>query len=263
LFKLLPFDAGELKNAHLLTTDWEDMIIKGFYPAVYDRNIEPAIFYNNYLQTYIDRDIVSLTNVQDLKKFRNFIGLCASRNGQLLNLNNLANLSGITQPTAKSWLSILESSYVIFLLQPYFENFSKRIIKTPKLYFYDVGLAAFLLGLRNSDGLGSFQQQGSLFENLVIADIMKRNHHQCLLNDYCFWRDSNRHEIDLLHKTPKGFDIFEIKSTRTVLPKFFKGMDYFDSISEGRTMSKTLIYGGEENQERTSYFIRGWKNSHF
>lgn len=258
LFKLLPFDSSELKQAALLSSGWDTMITKGFYPAIYDRDIEPAMFYNNYLQTYIDRDIVGLTNVQDLRKFRNFIGLCAARTGQLLNLNNLANQCGITQPTAKSWLSILESSYVVFLLQPYFENFSKRIVKTPKLYFYDVGLAAFLLGLRDSDELASLQQSGNLFENLVIADIIKKNHHQYLLREYWFWRDSNGHEIDLLHKSAKGFDVFEIKSTSTVLPKLFKGMDYFDNISEGRTRKKYLIYGGDETQDRTDYTIYTW-----
>ena len=257
LFKLLPFDTSELKPEGLLK-DWKSMMVQGFYPAVYDRDLDPSIFYANYLQTYIDRDVATLTNVQDMRRFRNFIGLCATRNAQLLNLSNLANECGISQPTAKSWLSILESSYIIFLLQPYYENFSKRIVKTPKLYFYDVGLVAFLLGLRSSDGLNDQALIGSLFENLVVADIIKKNHHSYQLQDYWFWRDANGHEVDLLTNRAGGFDIFEIKATQTILPKLFQGMDYFASITAGKTKTKTLIYGGEENQERTKYAVRTW-----
>ena len=257
LFKLLPFDASELKPEGLLK-DWKSMMVQGFYPAVYDRDLDPSIFYANYLQTYIDRDVATLTNVQDMRRFRNFIGLCATRNAQLLNLSNLANECGISQPTAKSWLSILESSYIVFLLQPYYENFSKRIVKTPKLYFYDVGLVAFLLGLRSSDGLNDQALIGSLFKNLVVADIIKKNHHSYQLQDYWFWRDANGHEVDLLTNRAGGFDIFEIKATQTILPKLFQGMDYFASITAGKTKTKTLIYGGEENQDRTKYAVRTW-----
>ncbi len=129
LFKLLPFNSLELEQADLLLPDWKSMLFKGFYPAIYDCDLQPSVFYSNYLQTYIDRDVTRLLKVQDMRLFRNFISLCAGRTGQLLNLNNLANECGISQPTAKSWLSILESSYIIFLLPPYFENFNKRIVK--------------------------------------------------------------------------------------------------------------------------------------
>ena len=256
VFKLLPFDSLELKQAGI-SSNWKSLIIKGFYPAIYDRDLNSSVFYANYLQTYIDRDVAELTNVQDMRRFRNFIGLCAARNGQLLNLANLANECGISQPTAKSWLSILESSYIIFLLPPYYENFSKRIVKTPKLYFYDVGLVAFLLGLRQTGDLDDQTLLGSLFENLVIANIFKKNH-QYLLQDYWFWRDSNGHEVDLLTKKGGGFDIFEIKSTQTVLPSAFKGMDYFSDITQGKVNTRTLMYGGEDDQDRTRYRIRQW-----
>ena len=260
ILKLLPFDSPELKQEGLLTQGWEELIIKGFYPAIYDRKLDSSVFYANYLQTYIDRDVAALTNIQDMRRFRNFIGLCAARHGQLLNLSNLANKSGISQPAAKSWLSILESSYIIFLLQPYYENFSKRIVKTPKLYFYDVGLVSFLLGLRHVDDLNDRTLLGSLFENLVIADLIKQNQHQYLLRDYWFWRDSNRHEVDLLTKRGNEFDIYEIKSTRTVLSKSLKGMGYFSDITQGKVKRRTLIYGGNENQDRTDYTIRTWGN---
>lgn len=258
IFKLLPFDSIELKQAGLLPLDWKSALLKGFYPAIYDRDLDPAIYYSNYLQTYIDRDVTNLLNVKDMRRFRNFIGLCAARTGHLLNLNNLANECGITQPTAKSWISILESSYIIFQLPPYFENFSKRIVKTPKLYFYDVGLAAFLLSLRQVEDLEDQNLIGSLFENLVIADMLKKNHHQYLLRDYWFWRDSHGNEVDLLTKKGGGFEIFEIKSSQTILPQQFKGLDYFSEITNGKVNTQTLIYGGGENHDRTKYKIRTW-----
>jgi len=258
IFKLLPFDNEELKEAGLLPEDWKSLIVKGFYPAIYDRELDSAIFYANYLQTYIDRDVTELTKVQDLKLFRNFLGLCAARIGQMLNLSNLANECGISQPTVKAWLSILESSYIVFQLQPYFENFSKRIVKTPKLYFYDTGLAAFLLGLRKAEDLDNQTLVGSLFENMVIADAIKKNHHQYQLLDYWFWRDSNGAEIDLMTKRGGGFDIYEVKSTQTVLPQHFSGLDAFAGIAGDRVRTKTLIYGGTDTHDRTNYKVRGW-----
>ncbi len=258
IFKLLPFDISELAQASLLPVDWKHLIIKGFYPAIYDRKLDPTVFYSNYLQTYINRDISDLTKVHDVKRFNNFLRLCAGRVGQLLNLNNLANECGISQPTVKSWLSILESSYIIFLLPPYFENFNKRIVKSSKLYFYDTGLVSFLLGFRKNNTLENHSQIGHLFENLIVADIYKRNYHQYQLREYWFWRDSNGHEIDLLTKHSEGFDIFEIKSTQTILPRSITGLDYFDKISNGMVKNKTLIYGGDDNQDRTNFRVRSW-----
>ncbi len=258
IFKLLPFDNAELKNSKLLEDDWKKLLYKGYYPAIYDRGLEPRIFYNNYLQTYIDRDVTALTKVQDVGKFRNFLGLCAARSSQIFNLSHIANECGISQPTEKSWLSILESSYIIFLLRPYFENFSKRVIKSPKIYFYDVGLLSFLLGIRSLDELDNKQLLGNLFENLVVADMIKKNHHQYSLKEYWFWRDSNGHEIDLLTKTGSSFDIYEIKSTSTIQSKLFKGLDFFDGISDGRVQNKTIVYSGEQIQNRSKYKILPW-----
>lgn len=260
IFRLFPFDIGELKEAGLLPSDWKSLIINGFYPAVYSRELNPSIFYSNYIQTYIDRDVTELTKVQDMRLFRNFLALCAARTGQLINLNDLSRDCGISQPTAKSWLSILESSYIVFQLQPYFENFSKRIVKTPKLYFYDTGLVAFLLGLRLADDMVDFSLSGNLFENMMVADMVKKNHHQYALLDYWFWRDSSGNEVDLLTKRGGSFDIFEVKSSQTVLPKSFEGLDYFSDITRGQVKNQTLIYGGEENEDRTKYWVRSWKN---
>jgi predicted AAA+ superfamily ATPase len=258
LFKLLPFDISELKAAELLPGKWEQLLIKGLYPAIYDRGIEPVVFYSNYLQTYIDRDVAQLTKVQDAKRFRNFISLCAARTGQLLNLSQLANAAGISQPTAKSWLTILERSYILFLLPPYYENFSKRVVKTPKLYFFDPGLVTFLLGIRTMDDLIDRTLIGALFETLIVSNMVKENHHRYSLRDYWFWRDANGHEVDLLTQRGGGFDVFEIKATRTVKPRLFKGLRDFAQIAGDRVLYQTLIYGGDEAQQRTDIPVQPW-----
>ncbi|MBN8678111.1 MAG: ATP-binding protein [Chitinophagales bacterium] len=259
LFKLLPFDFKELKQAGLLQQQWKDLIITGHYPAIYTRNIDPAIFYANYVQTYIDRDVRELSRVHDLRLFRNFLALCAARAGQLLNLSNLANECGISQPTAKSWLSILESSYITFQLQPYYQNFNKRVTKSPKLYFYDTGLVSFLLNLRSTHDLDDSGFAGSLFENLIVAEFQKQNYHQYQLKEYWYWRDAAGNEVDMLSKTGQSFDLFEIKSTQTILPALFKGLDYFSKLDKVKIHTKNLIYGGLDTQFRTEYTIKGWR----
>jgi uncharacterized protein len=153
LFRLLPFDIAEMQQANLPLEDFAKVMVRGFYPALYDRDIPSKVFYANYLSTYVERDVTELLQVRNSRQFRTFLSLCAGRAGQMLNLSALANECGITQPTAKSWLSVLESSYIIFLLQPYYENFNKRLVKTPKLYFYDTGLLAHLLRFTDSDKL--------------------------------------------------------------------------------------------------------------
>ncbi|WP_194851246.1 ATP-binding protein [Nonlabens antarcticus] len=257
LFTLLPFDAQELKHEGLLLKNWKEMAIKGFYPAIYDRNLNPSIFYKNYIKTYVERDVAMITNVQDKRRFTNFLSLCAARHGQLLNLNNLANECGISQPTAKSWLSILESSYLIFQLSPYFKNYSKRVVKTPKIYFYDTGLVCYLLGIRTIEDIDE-NLKGSLFENLVMAEIIKQNEHQQLLLDFWFWRDSNEKEVDVLTQHGTSYKVYEIKSTTTITDKLFKNMDYFDNLTQNKVRQKTLVYAGGQDQDRTSYQVRQW-----
>lgn len=196
-----------------------------------------------------------------MSTFYAFLKLCAGRAGQLLNLNNLANECGISTTSAKSWLSILETSYIVFLLHPHYENFSKRIVKSPKLYFWDNGLLSFLLGIKDKKELSGQSLKASLFENLVVSEVLKKNFHQSQLRDFWFWRDSNGHEVDLLEKTTDGFHIYEIKPTSTIMYDLVKGLDYFDKISGGRVRSKTLIYGGNEDQDRSHFRVRSWKSN--
>lgn len=260
LFKLLPLDFGELKSESLLSSTYAAAAVRGFYPAIFDRDIESSVFYSNYVNTYLEKDVAELMNVRDMNTFRTFIALCASRAGQLLNLSALANECNISQPTAKSWFSFLESSYIVFLLQPYYENFNKRLVKTPKLYFYDTGLLCHLLTIRTAEDLEGNRVKGNIFENMVIAEYHKKNFHHYLHQQYYFWQDSNKHEIDLLMKTAKGFDILEVKASQTIKSEFFGNMDFFEAIADNVKIKKTLVYGGSENQKRTKYNILSWQN---
>lgn len=260
LFKLLPLDFEEMKTAGLTENSYVTTALRGFYPAIFDREIDPVIFYANYVQTYIEKDVTELLHIRDLKLFRTFLRLCAGRAGQLININSLANECDISQPTAKSWLSILESSYIIFLLQPYNENFNKRLVKSPKLYFYDTGLLSYLLGIRTTQELVENRLKGNLFENMIVAEYQKKNNHLYLHQEYYFWQDSNANEVDLLVKKYQGFDIFEIKATETIKSSLFKKMDYFEALATPAKVSKTLIYGGSENQKRSNHAVLSWKN---
>lgn len=257
--KLLPFDFAELRSASLLPGDYRDLLFKGAYPPVYDRALDPSFFYENYLQTYIYRDVTALRNIQDLGRFRNFLRLCAGRAGQLLNISSLAKETGISQPTAKSWLTILESSYLIFLLPPYFKNFSKRIVKSPKLYFYDVGLLAYLLGLRSMGDIKHSSALGSLFENMVIAELYKQNAHHLLLKEFWFWRDTNQREIDLLSFQHNKYELFEIKSTQTLTSRLFKNLNFFRTLLGDDFGTSTLVYGGTDNYHRSGHQILSWQ----
>jgi predicted AAA+ superfamily ATPase len=260
LFKLLPLDFSELKEANLLSETYIAAAKKGFYPAIYDRDIDPNIFYKNYVQTYIEKDVTELLNIKDLKLFRTFLNLCAGRAGQLLNFSALANECDISHNTAKAWLSILESSYIIFLLQPYYNNFNKRVVKTPKLYFYDTGLLSYLLGIKTEEDLVENRLKGNIFENMIIAEYQKMNHHLYLDQEHYFWQDSNGNEVDLLMKNNKGFSVFEVKTTQTVTSKLFYKMDLFEKIASPAKVEKTLIYGGEKDENRSNYKVISWKN---
>lgn len=260
MFKLLPFDFQELSTAGLLEESYTENLVKGFYPAIFDRDIPSEVFYSNYVQTYVQRDVSELIAIKDMRLFQNFLSLCATRAGQLLNLNSLANQCGISQPTAKAWLSALESSYILFLLPPYFKNFSKRIIKTPKLYFYDTGLLCYLLKLNNAEQIQLSDFKGALFENMMIAEYVKRMQHCNQLNDIWFWRDVAGNEVDLIIQTGQIQEAIEFKATQTIMPNLFKGLNFYEKISEKTNLKKYLVYGGNEYQERTVATVVPWKS---
>jgi len=261
LFKLLPFDFEELQQANLLPDNYEEILVKGSYPAIFDRALSSKVFYANYLQTYVEKDLKQLIDVRDLRQFRNFISLCAARSGQLVNLNSLGNECGISQPTAKAWLSVLESSYIVFLLQPYHVNFNKRIVKTPKLYFYDTGLLCHLLKITNPQSIQLHPLKGSLFENLIVAEAFKQNDHKYLHADFCFWRDASGNEVDLLVEHNEKLSIVEIKASSTIKNEHFKGLNYFGALEGSNVKSKNLIYTGALNQKRSQLNVVSWKET--
>jgi len=258
LFQLLPLDFQELKSEGFLDADPLSALVKGFYPAIFNRNIEPATFYYNYVQTYVQRDVSELIELKNISLFKKFLRLLASRVGQLVNYSSLANDCGVSQPTIKSWIAALESSYLVFTLQPYFENIGKRLIKTPKIYFYDTGLLCYLLGIKHAEDLLTHSLKGNLFENMMVAEYVKRMNHSNTLHDIWFWRDVTGNEIDMLYLDNGKFHLFEIKSSETILNEQFKGLAYFEATHPSANFAKHLVYAGNENQERTQARVLPW-----
>ncbi|HLP92942.1 MAG TPA: ATP-binding protein [Saprospiraceae bacterium] len=253
LLTLLPFSQHEIPHAVL-----DDWMWKGGYPALYDKKTPPGIFFPNYLRTYLERDVRSLLNVGSLLDFERFIRLCAGRTGQTLNLSNLASDSGISVNTAKAWLSVLEASFVVFLLPPYHNNFNKRIIKMPKLYFWDTGLVSWLLGISEPKQLSTHFAVGSIFENAVIAELAKRLYHQGEIPRMYFFRDSNGNEVDLLLE--QGLDIFafEMKYGKTVNDDYFKGLNYWSRLTGNPIERGRVIYGGHTASNRQYGQVVPW-----
>lgn len=260
LFRLLPFDFAELKAESLLPEDFTEILIRGNYPALYDRPLPTTDFYANYLETYVERDVSTLLNIKDLTSFRTFVRLCAARAGQLLNLTELSRDAAISVPTVRSWLSILESSYLVFQLTPYFRNFNKRLVKSPKLYFYDTGLLCFLLGIKTAEQLLLNEQKGAIFENFIINEYIRQNHHQNLHREFYYWRDSNGLEIDLLvGGGSPAFDLVEIKASKTIVQKMFNNLDEVERLAGGLSNRKILVYGGTLSQKRSEFQVWAWQ----
>lgn len=258
IFRLFPFDFGELKSVNLLSKDYSFHFFNGFYPSIYDRDLHPTTYYNNYVDTYVERDVRSILTVRDLSLFRIFLKLCAGRVGQLLNLNALATECGISANTARSWLSILEASYVVYLLPPYFQNLNKRLVKNQKLFFWDTGLLSYLLEIRNIEQLQTHYARGNIFENMIITEYMKINYHHLLHRNFYFYRDSNQNEIDLMISDSSKYDLIEIKSGKTINADFFKGLQNFEKHSAQLINQKYLVYGGDENRNQYETQVLSW-----
>ncbi len=256
---LLPFSIAELKQTPYDSQNFEISLLKGFYPRLYDKNIEPSMFYPSYIQTYIERDVRQIVNVSNLFLFQRFMRLSASRVGQLLNYNSIANELGIDLKTVKSWFSILESSFIVFFLQPHYLNFSKRIVKTPKLYFYDTGLVCSLLGIKKADELESHWVRGALFENLIMSDLAKNYYNRAEKLPLYFWRDSTGNEIDCLIDEGNTTKIAEIKSSTTISPDFFKGLNYYRQLNP--LVKPYLFYGGIQDSDRKESQVLSWKST--
>lgn len=258
IFELMPFTYIELKNAGVEYKNYEEYLINGFYPPLYSMNLRPAQWFPNYIMTYLERDLRSTINLGDLLKFKQFLQLLATSIGQTISYSSLGNTLGISYHTAQRWLSILQASYIVFLLPPYFKNLRKRIIKSPKLYFYDIGMAAYLLGIKEKEQIINHIVKGPLFENFIIAEVMKNNIYTKKHNLY-FYRDSSKNEIDLIIEQADSTNVIEIKSAKTFNTDFLKILLRADNLLYTST-EKLLIYGGELDMKRNEIQVISWKS---
>lgn len=260
LLQLLPLTLEELQNAKKPQKTMEQLLFTGLYPTLYDHPVSPSSWYANYIMTYIERDVRQLINVHDLQVFQRFVRMCAARTGQLLNLSSLSSDCGITHNTAKAWLSVLEASYIVFLLPPHYINFNKRLIKSPKLYFLDTGLVCFLMGIQNPEQLITHSMRGALFETWVVSEFLKKRFNQALPSNLYFWRDSQGHEVDVILDQGDKLVPIEIKSGQTITPDYFKGLQKWLEIA-GLPPSHPawIVYAGQANQKRSVAEIVGWE----
>lgn len=259
VLQLLPFLLSELRAAAIELGDLETLLLRGLYPPLYDRKLSPSQWYGNYVLSYLERDVRQIANVHDLNLFQRFLRLCAARTGQLLNLANLGNECGASQGTARAWLSVLEASYIVFRLPPHHRNLGKRVVKAPKLYFYDTGLAANLLAIQDAGHVAVHPIRAALFGTLVVGEWLKRRYNAGLMSNLYFWRDNVGTEVDLIvEEGGKGRPI-EIKSSRTMTPELFVGLRKWLKYSGAQTDAAMLVYAGDESYTRSGIEVRSWR----
>ena len=256
---LLPFSITELSKAKLLPANDDDLMLKGFYPPIYDQGIPPNDWCPNYIRTYIERDVRQIKNITDLVVFERFIKLLAGRTGQELNSSALAVETGVDVKTIQSWIGILESSFIIYLLKPHYKNFNKTIVKRPKVYFYDTALICSLIGIQNTKQLNTHPTRGFVFESMVITELVKKRTNAGLPINLFYWRDKTGHEIDIIVDNAGKLLPIEIKSGKTISNEFFKNIDYWCNLSGEK--KSILLYSGEQNQKRsTGKEVISWRN---
>ena len=251
ILKLLPFSLAERTALVGTPADIPHLLFNGFYPRIFADNLDPVEALSFYITTYVERDVREIMAIKDLAAFSRFLRLCAGRTGQILNASSLATDAGINHNTARSWLSLLEASFIITLLQPHFNNLNKRLIKAPKLYFWDVGLACHLLGIERAEQVASHPLVGSLFETFVVTELMKQRLNRVREPKFYYWRDNAGHEVDLLHDSGDDIIPIEIKSGATIHRDALKGIEYYRSLNP-KASPGVVIYGGNECQNRSS-----------
>ncbi len=249
--QLLPLSLLELKDNKKLKTDFTKHIFQGGYPEVISKRIAPPDWYAGYIATYVERDVRQLKNISNLSQFTKLLRLCAGRTGQLLNLTSLSNDCGIDQKTVAAWLSLLQSSYIVYLLKPYHGNFNKRIIKTPKLYFYDTGVLCSLLGIVNAEQIKIHSTKGALFENMIISELLKERFNHGATDTLYHWRDKTGNEVDVVIDESGKLTALELKAGETISSDFFKGLEYFSSLNK-KPVQQRLVYGGYQQQNRSN-----------
>lgn len=259
LLTLLPLSVTELNDAHLLPNSSEEAIVKGFYPRLYSQNIDIRQWSINYIGTYVEKDVRQVLGISDVLTFQRFLKLCAARVGNLINYSDLARDCDISPNTAKAWLSVLETSFIIKMLPPYYSNFNKRVIKSPKLYFYDSALVCSLLDIKTADELSIHPIRGALFESFAISEIFKYYFNRSEQPPIYFWRDSQGHEIDVIIEKIFGTTIpIEIKARKTVTDEFFKGLSDWSEITQQADSASYVIYNGEQIQHRKKGNLFPW-----
>ncbi|NOY86864.1 MAG: ATP-binding protein [Deltaproteobacteria bacterium] len=257
--ELLPFSIGELDRAGVRPNLLDAMLFNGCYPPLYDRDLSPGAWFRSYVTAYVERDVRQLLKVQDLEAFQRFLRFCAGRSGQILNLSSLATDCGITHNTARAWISVLEASYILFTLRPHHANFNKRLVKSPKIYFYDTGLLCWLLGIREQDQLAAHPLRGSIFETFIVSELVKTRFNQGEKAGLHFWRDSNGNEVDVIAEVGTLLQPIEIKSGKTLNRGFFIGLERWQTLAGDRATCPTLIYGGRESLTRKEVNVSGWE----
>lgn len=259
ILTLLPLSVHELAQAKQLTT-LNELILNGSFPRLYAENFLPEEAYPSYIHSYIERDVRQVAQVTDIRIFKQFMSLCAGRTGQLLNVADIATNCGVERRIITQWLSVLEASYIIFLLPPYFNNFNKRVTKSPKLYFSDTGIACSLLGIRSAKDLAVSPFRGPLFETLLISDFYKQYYNRGMRPPLYFWRDQNgRVEIDCLVDKGIGLVPIELKSGQTINTNFFDPLKNWAELSESDAANGYVVYGGEQSQSRSAGHVIGWE----
>ena len=260
LLKLLAFSIQET-SAFSNNYTVDDYLFNGFYPAIYSENLNASKTYGYYIETYIERDLRQMIKLKDLSLFQKFLHLCAGRIGNIINMSHLSNETGVSVNTINSWISILEASFIIYKLPPWYDNISKRLIKSPKLYFYDTGIASFLLGIRKKEHLINHPLRGNLFENLVINEIIKSEFNKGNKPNLYFFRDSHGNEVDLIIQNGHNLQPIEIKSAETFHPAFLKSLKFIKAIYKGRIEKSHLIYAGKSEQELNDVRLINYKKS--
>ncbi|MCF6226311.1 MAG: ATP-binding protein [Xanthomonadales bacterium] len=259
LLTLLPLSLNELQQLPSISNDnLDELLLNGFMPGKHADHIETSRFYRAYFQTYIERDVRLLINLKDSAKFEKFVRLCAGRIGQLLNQASLANAVGVSSNTISDWISVLEASFIIYRLQPYSENLGKRLIKSPKLYFIDTGLAAWLMGIETNTQMLRDPLRGNLFENLIVMEILKSKLNRGKDPRIFFYRDSHGNEVDLIIQNGNELIPVEIKSSQTWHKSFLKGINHFEKLFGDRVLSGTVVYGGDDNRTTENYSLRSY-----
>ncbi|OYU94388.1 MAG: AAA family ATPase [Bacteroidetes bacterium B1(2017)] len=258
--QLLPLSLEEMKTGNFLKNNYAWHIITGGYPEVISEDIKPTDWFPNYISTYIERDVRQLKNINNLSLFMKLLRMCAGRTGQILNMSSLANDCGIDQKTVAAWLGILQSSYIIYLLKPYFNNYNKRITKTPKLYFYDTGVACSLLGIKSAEQITIHAAKGSLFENLIVSELLKNRFNVGENDNLFYWRDKTGNEVDIITENEGNLTAIELKAGETISNDFFKGLNYFSTLETPNT-EKIVVYGGNQTQNRSNNItVKPWNN---